>query len=372
MFTGWSFSKKHGSAGSGYPVEDNTNFFQGNGPAYYQASWTNPLKNFAAYHDTAAKTVLGSNIAAGLNGQQDLTAALDIIFNHPNVGPFISRLLIQRLVTSNPSSSYVYRVAQKFEDNGSGVRGNLKAVVKAILTDYEARSLDVIDNVGYGKQKEPILRYVQLIRALGGASGLPLSTLSSHGYPAAQYDNFPSGTTLYRYPDTDATLGQTPQAAPSVFNWFLPDFNPGGHIGAAGLVAPELQLSTETSVVRVINYHYTLTNLDNGQGVNPLVGATDTLVDNVILNRTNFVQLYDAEITAGKTVAQASTTVLDQLDLLLSAGHLKARYASAATPNPRSIILDTVSTLTGTPTSAARVKELLYLLVSSPEYIHQK
>ncbi|MES2738130.1 MAG: DUF1800 family protein [Verrucomicrobiota bacterium] len=372
VFTGWSFGKRHGSAANGYPVQNNTNFFQGNGPAYYQASWTNPLINFAAYHDTAAKTVLGSSIAAGLNGQQDLTAALDIIFAHPNVAPFISRRLIQRLVTSNPSNGYIHRVAQKFENNGTGTRGSLKAVIKAILTDYEARSLDVISNVGYGKQKEPILRYVQLLRAVGGKSDILLSTLSSFGYPSAQFDNFPAGTTLYRYAATDAQLGQTPQAAPSVFNWFLPDFNPGGDVAAAGLVAPELQLSTETSVVQVINYHYQITNVDNGQGVNPLIGATDALEDNVRLDRTPFVTLYDAEITAGKTVVQALTTVLDQLDLILTSGNLKVRYASAAVPNPRSIILDTVSTLPGTPTSAARVKELLYLLVSSPEYIHQK
>lgn len=372
VFTGWSFSKKNGSAANGYPVQDNTNFFQGNGPAYFQASWTNQLKNFAAYHDTNAKTVLGSSIAAGLTGQQDLDAALDIVFNHPNVAPFISRLLIQRLVTSNPSNGYIYRVAQKFENNGSGVRGNLKAVIKAILTDYEARTPELASNVGFGKQKEPIIRYVQLIRALGGHSDLPLSTLSSYGYPAAQLDNFATGTSLYRYGDTDNALGQTPQSAPSVFNWFLPDFSPGGAISAAGLVAPELELSTETSVVQAINYHYQLTNVDNGQNTAPLVGATDALLDNVSLDRTTFEQLYDSEITAGRTVAQATTTVLDQLDLQLSAGDLKARYETAATPNPRSIILDSVSTLAAGTTTAARVKELLYLLVTSPEYIHQK
>lgn len=372
VFTGWSFGKRNGSAASGYPEQDNTNFFQGNGPAYYQASWTNPLINFAAYHDTAAKTVLGSNISAGLNGQQDLTAALDVIFNHPNVAPFISRLLIQRLVTSNPSHGYIYRVAQKFENNGSGVRGNLKAVVKAILTDYEARSLDIINNVGYGKQKEPIIRYVQLLRALGGKSGLPLSALSSFGYPATQLDNFPAGTSIYRYADTDVPLGQTPQAAPSVFNWFLPDFNPGGALAAAGLVAPELQLSTETSVVQVINYHYQVTHNDNGQSTASLVGATDDSLDNVKLDRAPWVQLYDHEISEGKTVAEAVTTVLDQLDLVLTAGNFKTRYAAAAVPNPRSVILNAVSTLPGTPTSEARVKELVYLLVSSPEYIHQK
>lgn len=370
VFTGWSFSKRHGSKASGYPVEDNTNFNQGNGPRYFQASWTNPLKSFPAYHDTGAKNVLGVSIAAGLNGQQDLDASLDILFNHPNVAPFISRLLIQRLVTSNPSSGYVYRVAQKFVNNGSGVRGNLKAVVKAILLDYEARSLDVVTNVGYGKQKEPIIRYLQLVRALDGKSNLPLSQLSSYGYPAGQLDNFPAGATLLRYPDTDNPLSQTPQSAPSVFNWFLPDFNPGGAIAGAGLAAPELQLSTETTVIQAINYHFNLTNNDNGQNVNELIGQVDPVDENVRIDRTPFVQLYDSEIASGKTVPEAVTTVLDRLDGLFTAGNFKAKYASAATPNPRSIVINTASALS--VTSTARVKELLYLLLTSPEYIHQK
>lgn len=372
VFTGWSFSKKNGGAGAGYPEQDNTTFFQGNGPTYYQASWTNPLKNFAAYHDTGAKTVLGSSIAAGLNGQDDLAAALDIIYAHPNVGPFISRQLIQRLVTSNPSRGYVYRVAQKFENNGSGIRGNLKAVIKAILLDPEARDLTLVNQIGYGKQKEPIVRYLQLIRALDGKSALPLSALGSFGYPAGQLDNFPAGTTLYRYPNTDDQLAQTPQNAPTVFNWFLPGFNPGGSLAAAGLVAPELQLSTETTVIRTANYANTLIQNNNGQTVNRLVGSTDDLEENVKLDRTVYEQLYDARITAGDSVTQASTVVLDQLDLLLTAGNFKTNYASAATPNPRSITLADAASLDPATTTAVRVKELLYLLATSPEYVNQK
>lgn len=370
VLTGWSFSKRHGSKASGYPVEDNTNFNQGDGPKYFQASWTNPLKNFAAYHDTGAKTVLSTSIAAGLNGQQDLDAALDILFNHPNVAPFISRVLIQRLVTSNPSAGYVHRVAQKFANNGSGVRGNLKAVVKAILLDYEARSPEVVANIGYGKQKEPILRYLQLVRALDGRSNLPVSQLTGYGYPASQLDNFPAGATLLRYPDTDNQLSQTPQSAPSVFNWFLPDFNPGGAVAGAGLVAPELQLSTETTVIQAINYHFNLTNNDNGQNVNELIGQADPLDENVRIDRTGLIQFYDSEIASGKSVTQAATSVLDRIDVLFTAGNLKAQYASAAVPNPRSIIINTASALS--VTSAGRVKELLYLLLTSPEYIHQK
>ena len=89
---------------------------------------------------------------------QDLELAMNSIFNNQNVGPFICRQLIQRLVTSNPSRDYVYRVAQVFNDDGTGVRGNLKAVVQAILLDYEARSPDMISQPTYGKQREPLLR----------------------------------------------------------------------------------------------------------------------------------------------------------------------------------------------------------------------
>jgi uncharacterized protein (DUF1800 family) len=370
VFTGWSFSKRHGPRTQGYPVMDNDNFNQGNGPVYFQASWTNPMKNFPEYHDTGAKSVLGSAIPAGLDGEADLDAALNILFNHPNLPPFISRLLIQRLVTSNPSTGYVHRVAQKFVNNGSGVRGDLKAVIKAILLDYEARSLEVVRNIGYGKQKEPIVRYVQLIRAMGGASQIPIARLSNYGYPAAQLDNFPAGATLLRYDNTDAELRQSPQRAPSVFNWFLPDFNPGGAVAGAGLVAPELQLTTETSVIDALNYHYTLANTNTGQSVDAIVGSTDAQDDDVRLDRSRLSQIYDAEIAAGKSVAEAVTTVVDYLDVLLLCGSFQARYATAPAPNPRSILIESVASMT--LNTNQRMRELLYLVVSTPEYIHQK
>ena len=96
---------------------------------------------------------------------QDLESAMNSIFNNQNVGPFICRELIQRLVTSNPSRDYVYRVAQVFNDDGTGVRGNLQAVVQAILLDYEARSPNMISQPTYGKQREPLLRVTALARA---------------------------------------------------------------------------------------------------------------------------------------------------------------------------------------------------------------
>jgi hypothetical protein len=155
-----------------------------------------------------------------------------------------------------------------------------------------------------------------------------------------------------------------------VFNWFLPDFNPGGAVASAGLVAPEMQLTNETSVIAAINYNYTMAQGDLGQSVDGLFGATDANEDNVRLDRTPFVSLYDSEVAAGKTALQATTTVLDQIDLVLCAGNLKAKYASVPGLTPRSTILDSVSTMS--TTSTQRVKELLYLVSTSPEFIHQK
>ncbi|MGH8048837.1 MAG: DUF1800 family protein [Chthoniobacterales bacterium] len=371
VLTGWSFSKSNGSKASGYPVQDNTNFNAGYGPQYFQAAWLNPMKNFATYHDTGSKVVLGTTIPSGLTGDQDLDTALDILANHPNTAPFVSRLLIQRLVTSNPSAGYIYRVAKVFDDDGTGHRGNLKAVVKAILLDHEARNGAAALAVGHGKQKEPILRYVQLLRAFNGASKLPLSDLSAYGYPADQLDNFPAGVTRYRYPNTDTPLAQSPLRSPTVFNWFLPGYSPPGALAAAGLVAPEMQLTTETQVPLAVNYNRTFTESDTGQGVNALFNATDNTLDDVKIDRSPQVNEYKSLIAAGKTVREAVTAVVDDLDLLLAGGRLKERYESAAVPNPRSIIIDTAVATTEGATSNDRVKVIAYLVSNSPTFLHQ-
>ena len=372
VFTGWSFSKGHGSQASGYPEIDNTNFNRGNGPKYFQASWTNPMANFASYHDTGSKSFLGGSVSAGLDGEADLDAALDIIHNHPNVGPFIGRLMIQRLTHSNPSRGYIYRVAQAFENgtyggSGSGQRGDIAAMVKAILLDYEARTLDLADDVGYGKQKEPIIRYTQLLRAFDGHSELLLSDLSAYGYPAPQLDNFPAGVTRLRYGNTNTNLSQSPLDAPTVFNWFLPDYEPGGAISAAGLFAPEMLQTTETQVIYNLNY---LNNIARGtwQGGNALFGETNPDLDNIRIDRDTLQALYDAEITGGATVTEAVTTLIDHLDVLLMSGNFKATYDGAAAPNPRSLVIDTIVSAS----DAWKIRDAIYLMASTPEYIHQK
>src|SRR5688572_6053605 len=155
----------HAYTGWTYANAPNGNFLQAR-PGL--ASQVVPMQLYPAFHDTGPKLVLGGvTIPAGQGGAQDLDAALDNIFAHPNVGPFIARRLIQRLVTSNPSPDYVRRVAQRFNDNGRGVRGDLAAVVAAMLLDAEARTASTATT---GKLKEPLLRVTQLWRAYGATA----------------------------------------------------------------------------------------------------------------------------------------------------------------------------------------------------------
>ena len=204
-------------------------------PSFLQArptatSQVQPMQLYAAYHDTGPKLVLGGvTIPANQGGTQDLDAALDSIFAHPNVGPFIAHRLIQRLVTSNPSPEYVSRVAQRFNDNGRGVRGDLAAVVKVILLDPEARGSATATT---GKIKEPLLRVTQLWRAYNGRA-------ASGSYAA--------------FANPSPVLGQGPLQSASVFNFFGPDYAPAGEIRTLGLVAPELEIATEYQNTQVTN-----------------------------------------------------------------------------------------------------------------------
>jgi uncharacterized protein (DUF1800 family) len=217
-FTGWSYPNATGFDQADEEVPQ---------------AWTSPMKPFAAKHSPEAKKLLnGTTLPAGQSPEQDLEAALDNIFNHPNVAPFVCRQLIQRLVTSNPSPAYISRVAGVFNNNGSGVRGDLRAVVSAVLLDAEARN--ATPTVRYGKLREPVIRFANFLRALQAQS--------------------PSGRNAIHYLEgADNGLGQSPLLSPSVFNFYSPNFRPAGPIASQGLVAPEFQITTETSVVGGLN-----------------------------------------------------------------------------------------------------------------------
>ena len=223
-FSGWTFASQDPSKPSQFQKGDEN----------LDSNWTTPMRAFASKHSPEAKKLLGSTtLPAGQTPEKDLEDALDVIFNHPNVGPFIGRQLIQRLVTSNPSPAYVTRVAAVFNNNGIGVRGDLKSVVQAVLLDPEART--AVAGASYGKQREPVIRFANYLRALGAKSK--------------------SGINAIHYLDsTDDGLGQSPLLAPSVFNFFSPNYRQPGAIARAGLYAPEFQITTETSVVGSLNF----------------------------------------------------------------------------------------------------------------------
>ena len=197
-----------------------------------------PMQAFAEQHSKEEKHLLDypgadhASLPGGQTAERDLAAALDNVFHHPNVGPFIARQLIQKLVASNPSPDYVERVAAIFDDDGTGQRGNLAAVVRAILLDDEARAEP--SGPAAGKVREPLLRLTQLWRA---------------------YDARAANGTYADFDPTD-TFGQGPLTAPSVFNFFSPFYAPPGPIEDQELVAPELQLATEYQNTQIANFFY--------------------------------------------------------------------------------------------------------------------
>lgn len=421
VFTGFGMAWRPNSAANSYiPTLTETNFFGTGGGEYFHPGFENPMRMYVAYHEEGTKNFLTANIAAytGLStdtaareayAEADIDTTMDTLFNHPNIGPFLCKLLIQRFVTSNPSRGYVYRVSQVFaDDNGAtagGVRGNLRAVINAILLDYEARTLTNVDpqtvngntsvNVSFGKVKEPIIRYTHLLRAFGAKSSIDFDEASGtndlvgYGLPAGQADNYLGGGTQLRYGGTVTDLMQQPNNMPSVFNWYLPDYSPGGVVSQAGLVAPELQIMNENSVVRAINYHRTiavsnifdpLAALPTGHNARTLLGDTGALEDNVIASISVLTDAYRTHRnTSGNTSLISATWLVDKLDAVLCSGSLKTKYPYVTGANdPRSIMIDRLAEISNSnppitlATAANRVRAAIYLIVSSPEYVVQK
>ncbi len=217
VFTGWDFDLSSSNLST---------------PDYHRR----PLKQIPAKHESGASSFLGQTIPAGLSGEAALSMSLDIIFAHPNVAPFISRQLIQRLVTSNPSPAYVARVGAVFNANSAGIKGDLKAVIKAILLDEEARTPANLSKTDFGKVREPMIRFLNWARSFNANSAS---------------DTWRIGDTS----DAGTKLGQSPLRSPSVFNFFRPGYvPPNSAIANANLVAPEMQIVSESSVVGYINF----------------------------------------------------------------------------------------------------------------------
>jgi len=212
VFTGWNYA----------------NTTRWDRPPFTGGDLISPMRPFASFHDSTEKTLLNGSIApAGLTARQDLEFALDNIFNHVNVAPFVSKQLIKRLVTSNPTPAYIARVATVFNDDGAGERGNLQAVIRAILMDEEARQIPAF--AAYGKLREPVLRLSHLWRAFNIQPGTQASERNEFNTGSPELMNLTSVT------------GQSVLRSPSVFNFFQPGFAPAGPVAAQNLVAPEFE-----------------------------------------------------------------------------------------------------------------------------------
>jgi uncharacterized protein (DUF1800 family) len=279
-----------------------------------------PMLHIAGRFEPGDKTVLGRRIGAERSGPQALGDALDLLFQHPNAGPFLGRQLIQRFTQSNPSPAYVGRVAAAFADNGQGVRGDLKALLRAVLLDAEARPAQ--GGNGAGKLREPVLRLVQLARSFGAGSAS---------------ERWAIGDTS----DAATRLGQSPLRSPSVFNFFRPGYVPPvGELGARRITAPEFQLCNESAVAGYLNYLQTW--IFNGVG--------------------------DLRLDFGPWLAQADepARLVERLALRLSAGQVgvqtQARIATA------------LSTMGGGTDAARleRVRTAVLLLMACPEYLVQQ
>jgi uncharacterized protein (DUF1800 family) len=278
-------------------------------------------------HSLLEKHFLGITIPDGTDAATSLKIALDRLFNHPNVGAFFGQQMIQRLVTSNPSPAYVRRVAQVFNNNGRGIRGDLAAVFKAILLDPEANDPSGLNDMRFGKLREPAVRFVQIARSSGmnGSNGQYVSRDLS---------------------DPGSFLGQVPLRSPSVFNFFRPQYvAPASVTSANEMVSPEFQLVNEVTIPAYLN-----------------------LLTSMVSGNATWINGMMPEYTAELALVENSQELLNHLDLILTAGQLR--------PFTRETILPALESVTITPGDVAgrlrRIHIAVALIMASHDYLIQK
>jgi uncharacterized protein (DUF1800 family) len=288
--------------------------------------WTRPATE--SEHSLSEKRFLGSIIPAGTAAKQSLRMALDTLFNHSNVGPFFGKQMIQRLVTSNPSPNYVRRVAQTFNNNGSGVRGDLGAVFRAILLDEEALSPNGLNDMRFGKLREPVVRFVQFARTFGFSSG------DLEG--------------IFRdLSDSSRYIGQVPFRSPSVFNFFRPSFVPPGTVTAANnMLGPEFQLINEVSISGYLNF-----------------------MERTIDGRGYWLNGIQPDYRRELEIAHDVEALLERLNLIITGGQL--RESSRASIKAA---MEDVTVIAGSDDGEKlrRIHIGVFLIMSSNDYLVQK
>ncbi|WP_290902045.1 DUF1800 family protein [Aquabacterium sp.] len=304
------------------------------------ARWKRPMVNSPVNFDSGAKSFSfapGITIPAGASPQDNMRLALDAIFQHPNVGPFIGKQLIQKLVTSNPSPDYVRRVAAAFNNDGHGVRGDMKAVIKAILMDP-----DLLDAEGrrngmgphpeqFGKLREPATRLVQFAKAFN------MKSKTGNWW-----------TDRHRVWEYFRNVGQEPMKSPSVFNFYRPDYSPPGTDfslpSQERLLGPEFQITTESSVIGYVRAMATI------------IGWS--------LRDPNLECA--ADYSGWLPKASDATALVNELNVLLAAGRLS--------PSTMALMTRAINTMPMATSDQRenRIKTAALLVMSAPEYITQK
>ena len=288
--------------------------------------WRRPRDE--GFHSEDEKQFLGLTIPAGTDAAESLRLTLDHLVAHPNVGPFFGKQMIQRLVTSNPSPAYVERVSNAFDDNGSGVRGDLGAVFKAILLDQEALDPDNVSNPAFGKLREPMLRFVQLGRTFGARS-------TSGNWEVRDLS------------DASGRLGQSPLRSPSVFNFFRPAyFPPGSQAAQNNLLAPEFQLVNETSVAGYVNF-----------------------MERAIETRGFWVEDLELDYSDLVAIADDTEALLSQFDLLFTANQLSQEVRDTIKTAVEDVEIDETSS---DEDRLRRVHIAALLTLASTDYLIQK
>ena len=302
VFTGWTFPTRPGQT-QRWPNPENFN----------GRMLANP-----AMHDTGAKTLLlGQVLPAGQSPEKDVQDAIQNVFDHPNIGPYIGKQLIQFLVTSNPTAPYVGRVAAAFNNNGQGVRGDMKAILRAILLDPDARG-DAKPDDDYGKLREPVLLITGVVRGLNGSSdGIYLRTQAE-------------------------LAGQAVFDAPTVFNFYPPDYLVPG---TADLLGPQFKILHTDTVLRRANFvnDIVFTRGGNVPAVNDFPGATGTQIN----------------LTTLQAVAATPSAMVDQLNATMMPGTLSAA--------DRQAIASAINAVPATD-PVKRARTAIYLVVTSPQY----
>lgn len=315
VFTGLGNGNPNGSFGSGTQRID----------------FLVPMRMYEDWHEPGPKYLLNDfTVPAGQSGLEDIEMTIGHLADHPNVGPFLARRLIQSLVKSNPSPAYIARVARVFANDGSGERGNLGAVVKAILLDAEARDCAWLSHPENGKLREPVVRYAHLLRSLSARN------------EREEY--------WHNMEDFRSLLRQSPLFSPSVFNFFQPDYQPNGPIAERELFGPEFQIHNSATSIAFINFSFLWS------------------LGDFPMNNGAFYELLELELPEELRVSfqnqeadgrENDAVMLDELDLMLCHGLL-----SDAT---RSTILEALEKLE-VAAPDLRFKAALYLLLISPDF----